>query len=167
VNKERALTNKINPVRETDDDARALARRLLEEAKYGALGVKEVESSVPLVSRVAAAWSKQTGLFFSASDLSVHSKCLIVDGLCSIMLGEPGKGDGLAYPRITIIGHSQRLPNTHDDYPAMKAVFLKHHPKAALYVDFADFGFYPFRMDRALLNGGFGKAYHLNSSDLV
>jgi len=68
VNKERALTNKINPVRETDDDARALARRLLEEAKYGALGVKEVESSVPLVSRVAAAWSKQTGLFFSASD---------------------------------------------------------------------------------------------------
>lgn len=161
------MSEKINPIRETDETALTLAKSLFVDAKYAALGVVEEGTGIPLVSRVAVAWSKDTGLYFCASDLSVHSQCLTKDSRLSLMLGEPGKGDGLAYPRITIIGTGERLPNDDDRRTALRDVFLKTHPKAELYVDFADFGFYPIATDRALLNGGFGKAYHLNKSDLA
>lgn len=167
MNKESAVSEKINPVRETDDEAIALASRLISETKYAALAVSETGTQVPLVSRIAAAWSNETGLFFCASDLSVHSKCLLENATCSLMLGEPGKGDGLAYPRITIIGAAERLPNNADQRQSLRLQFLAIHPKAELYVDFADFGFYPIKVERAQLNGGFGKAYHLNSTDLA
>ncbi len=167
MNKESDLTDKINPVRETDEEAITLARELIGEAKYASLGVIEPETGVPLVSRVAAVWTNETGLFFCASDLSVHSKCLLKHETCSLMLGEPGKGDGLAYARMTVIGTTSRLPNAAENRPILREAFLARHPKAELYIDFADFGFYPIAVERSLLNGGFGKAYHLNSSDLA
>jgi len=44
--------------------------------------------------------------------------------------------------------------------------WLKKHPKAQLYVDFADFFFWKMTVERAHLNGGFGKAYVLKPTDL-
>ena len=159
--------NKINPIRETNDEAIELAGRLFQQAKYGALAVLENETNVPLVSRIAVTWSSEAGVYFLASDLSSHSRCLAVNSVCSLMLGEPGKGDGLAYPRITLIGDAARLPNDHKKRNRLKEQFVKTHPKAELYVDFADFGFYPFNIERAQLNGGFGKAFLLNREDLA
>ncbi|MGI9350268.1 MAG: HugZ family protein [Rhizobiaceae bacterium] len=160
------MNEKINPVRETNEKAMSLVSTLLIEARYGALGVEEPETAVPLVSRVAVAWSQSTGLFFAASDLSVHSKSLKNNSTCSIMLGEVGKGDGLAYPRVTLVGNTARMSNDNKNRARYRLVFLDSHPKAKLYIDFADFGFYPINMVRALLNGGFGQAYHLNEKDL-
>ncbi|MEM7291159.1 MAG: hypothetical protein AAF412_12445 [Pseudomonadota bacterium] len=167
VNKEVYVADKINPVRETDDQAIALVERLVAENRYAAIGVKEPETGVPLVSRIGVAWSSETGLFFSASDLSIHSKCLSLDGTCSLMLGEPGKGDGLAHPRVTLIGQTKRLPNEALLRPALRACYVAQHPKSELYIDFADFGFYVVDVERANLNGGFGKAYHLERKDLA
>lgn len=161
------MSEKIDPVRKTDDEAIALATKLVESNRYAALGVLEPETGVPLVSRVAVAWSPDTGLFFAASDLSLHSKALLEDGTCSLLLGEPGKGDGLAHPRITLVATTQRLPNSVENRAQLREAFLKAHPKAELYIDFADFGFYPLAVARAYLNGGFGKAYHLNEDDLA
>ena len=45
--------------------------------------------------------------------------------------------------------------------------YLNRHPKAKLYVGFGDFAFFRLAVERASLNGGFGKAYHLALSDLV
>jgi len=160
------MVKKVNPIRETNDEAITLARKLIVETRYVAIGVKEIETDIPLVSRIAVAYSKESGLFFCASDLSVHSKCLLKVSACSLLLGEPGKGDGLAYPRITIIGEAKRLPNNTDKRPLLRETFLSIHPKAELYIDFADFGFYPIVIERAQLNGGFGKAFHLGKSDL-
>ena len=122
------MSEKINPVRETDEEALALTGTLLEEAQYAALGVKEIDTDVPLVSRVAVAWSKPTGLFFCASDLSMHSQCLAKNATCSLMLGEPGKGDGLAYPRITLIGETKRMENTDENHADFRDRFLAVHP---------------------------------------
>ena len=161
------MSKKIDPIRETDAEALELAATLLRQTKYGALGVSEGGTGVPLVSRIAACWHQETGLFFSASDLSIHSRCLLQNPVCSLMLGEPGKGDGLAHPRMTLIGTANRLPNDNVSRAGLRTAFLKTHPKAELYVDFADFGFYPMKTERALLNGGFGKAYHLTLEDMV
>ena len=160
------MVEKINPIRETDDEALKLAESLINKERYAALAVTEPETAAPIVSRIACAFAKPFGLFFTASDLSHHSKCLLQNATCSLLLGEPGKGDGLAHPRITLIGGAKRMPNEHEKRDEFRSAYLKIHPKAALYIDFLDFGFYPFELDRAYLNGGFGKAYHLTKDEL-
>jgi len=160
------MADKINPVHETSDEALGLAAKLLGETKYASLAVNETGTDFPLVSRVAACFSQDTGVFFAASDLSVHSKCLTGDPKCSMMLGEPGKGDGLAYARMTLVAETARMSNDDERRAQFRDIFLQTHPKAELYIDFGDFGFYPLTLQRVLLNGGFGKAFHLNEEDL-
>ena len=160
------MVNEIIPIREIDDAAVELVERLLFETRYASLGVLEPESGIPLVSRVAAMWHEDTGFFFSASDLSEHSKCLSANANCSLLIGEPGKGDGLAYPRMTVIGAAERMANTASTRNHFRSRFLECHPKAELYIDFSDFGFYPLQLTRIMLNGGFGKAYHFDQGDL-
>ncbi len=160
------MSDKPNPINETDDEARALARSLVDTTRYAALAVNEGDTGFPLVSRVAVSYGSDTGLFFCASDLSTHSQCLATDPRCSLLLGEPGKGDGLAHPRVTLVGSVDRIENSDPQRQSMRDIFLERHPKANLYVDFADFAFYRLLVDRALLNGGFGKAFHLDATDL-
>ena len=160
------MTEKIDPVRKTDKEAFELTKNLLDQTKYASLAVNDMASDFPLVSRVAACYSAKTGLFFAGSDLSLHSKSLAKDNKCSLMLGEPGKGDGLAYARITFVGEATRMANDDDSRDAFRQAFVGTHPKAEIYIDFADFGFYPISLMRAYLNGGFGKAYHLDEKDL-
>ena len=160
------MSKKVDPINETDEQARNLVRQLVSENRYAALAVNEPDSNIPLVSRIAFAYCANQGLFFAASDLSLHSKCLLVRDDCSLLIGEMGKGDGLAHPRVTIVGKASRMPNDWVGRAQCREVFLAQHPKAELYIDFADFGFYPLALTRAFLNGGFGKAYHLTKEDL-
>jgi hypothetical protein len=50
--------------------------------------------------------------------------------------------------------------------PALRALWLRAHPKAKLYIDFADFAFVRLTPITALLNAGFGKARRLSAQDL-
>ena len=160
------MTKKIDPIRPTDDDAREMTRLLIQEASFGALGVIEPETGMPLVSRVAIGTDGEGRVISLASDLSFHSKALAVDPRASVMVGEPGKGDALAHPRVTLIGRMDKIDNASPERAELREIWLKQHPKAQLYVDFADFHFYRLALERAHLNGGFGKAYVLTPEDL-
>lgn len=83
-----------------------------------------------------------------------------------MMLGETGKGDGLAYPRITIVGEVNKISLKNPLQQLMRDRFLVVHPKSKLYIDFADFAFYQMSCKKALLNGGFGKAFQLEGRDV-
>ncbi len=48
----------------------------------------------------------------------------------------------------------------------MAAHWLRDHPKAKLYIGFADFSFALFDVQSAYLNGGFGRAFVLTPGDL-
>lgn len=162
-----AEPSRMNPIRETDDEARVLARSLIEDAVFASIAVLEPGTGMPLVSRVAVAMEEDGSPFFLASELSGHSKALAVDGRASILFGEPGqKGDPLTHPRVTVIGKVTRLAREDHDHAARRAFWLKKHPKAKLYIDFGDFHFYRLQVERANLNGGFGKAFELSADDL-
>lgn len=162
------MEKKIDPIRETDDEARELARGLIASARFGSLGVLEPQTGVPLVSRIAVAAGSEAVPFFLASDLSSHSRALAADPRCSLMLGEPkDKGDPLAFARVTVIGRAAPLSREAAQALDLRERWLALHPKAKLYVDFADFRFYRLEVERALLNGGFGKAYVLRAGDLA
>lgn len=159
-------TKDPNPIRETDDAARRMGRQLIADAFHATLAVLEPETGMPLASRIAVSLGADGRPVFLASDLSNHSRALKADPRASILFGEPGKGDPLAHPRITVIGRVAVVDREQAQDEAMRERWLERHPKAALYVDFADFRFYRMNVERALLNGGFGKAFVLAPEDL-
>ena len=150
-----------DPIRPTDDEARALARRLLSEVRHGALGVIDPESQGPFVTRIGVGWDGEAALAL-VSTLAQHTRALQANPVSSLMVGEPGpKGDPLTHPRLTLLTVAE---------PASKAAhrdgWLARHPKATLYYDFADFLLMRLRVRSAFLNGGFGKAFRLTPEDL-
>ncbi|MEZ5791870.1 MAG: HugZ family protein [Nitratireductor sp.] len=162
-----AEPDKINPIRDTNDEARELARKLMVDAEFAALAVLEPETGMPLVSRVSVAVEADGSPFILASDLSGHSRALATDGRASLLFGEPGKkGDPLTHPRITVIGTIEKLARKDASHAARQEFWLKRHPKAKLYIDFGDFSFWKMTVERAHLNGGFGKAFVLDAADL-
>ena len=154
-------------IRETDEQAIRLARTLVRTARFGALAVLEPGTGAPLASRVGVATDLDGSPLILVSMLSAHTKALIADARCSLLLGEPGKGDPLAYPRISISCVAAQLHEGTPDHARARRRYLNRHPKARLYAGLGDFFF--FRLDplRASLNGGFGRAYLLDRPDLV
>ena len=147
-------------LRPVDNEARAIARGLLDTARFGALGV--MIDSAPFVTRIAL--QAEGDIIALVSTLARHTQALQASPRCSLLVGEPGaKGDPLTHPRLTLqaeacwLGHDQPL----------RARWLQTHPKAKLYIDFGDFGFVRFKVQAGFLNGGFGYACKLNRDDLL
>jgi putative heme iron utilization protein len=156
-----------NVIRETDAEAIRLARTLLRTARYGALAVLDPHSGAPLASRVAVASDLDGTPLILVSSLSEHTGGLVADARCSLLVGEPGKGDPLAHPRIGIGCRAARLERGTVEEARAARRYLNRHPKAKLYAGFADFAFFRLAVERASLNGGFGKAYRLTPDDLI
>lgn len=155
-----------DPYQPVDAGARALARSLIDGTPHGALGTLEPGSGYPLSTRVAVATDEHGHPLLLMSTLSAHTQSLLVDARCSLLLGEPGGGDPLAHPRITLIGQAQRLSPGSEAHSQARARWLARHPKAQLYIDFGDFSLWRIQPERALLNGGFGRAWLLSAQDL-
>lgn len=160
-------TDKPGVLQPTDAEARGLAKRLVREARFAALAALEPGTGQPLASRVAVGSDIDGSPVLLVSALSGHTPALIADPRCSLLFGEPGRGDPLAHPRITVIGRAEKVERADPAHERLRRRFLGRHPKAQLYVDFADFAFFRIAVDRASLNGGFGRAYALEAADLL
>ncbi|MCA0871933.1 pyridoxamine 5'-phosphate oxidase family protein [Seohaeicola saemankumensis] len=155
-----------SPIRPTDDDARALARDLMRQARFAALGVV-LDDGTPMVTRVAFGLDPTGGPLSLISDLSAHSPALRANPACSLLIGEPGpRGDPLTHPRLTLLGTAVFLRHGTPGHAEMAAYYLRDHPKAKLYIGFADFAFVRITARQGLLNGGFGRAFQLTPKDL-
>lgn len=157
-----------DPIRATDDAARALARDLIVNARFGALGVIDPETGFPAVTRIALGAGPQGGLWSLVSGLSAHSRALRADPRAGLLLGEPGpKGDPLTHPRLSLQVEARPLPHSDAGFDATRARWLADHPKARLYIDLPDFFFVEFMLLGGRLNGGFARAYRLSPADLA
>ena len=157
-----------DPVLPADDAARAQARALLADARFGALAFVDAETGTPGISRIAVGLDAAGGPVTLISSLSTHYAGLRAEPVAALMVGEPGpKGDPLTHPRLMIRVEAQFLGRSDPDHAALRDLWLATHPKAKLYVDFGDFGFVRLRPVSALLNGGFGRAVRLGPDDLM
>lgn len=154
-------------IRETDEAAIRLAKTLLREARHGALGVLDPETGAPSVSRAGVATDMDGTPLILISLLAVHTRALLADPRCSLLLGETGKGDPLAHPRISINCRAVKLERGSTEEVRARRRYLNRNPKATLYVDLGDFSFFRLEVQGASLNGGFGKAYLLTPADLL
>lgn len=160
-------TTKKDVLRPTDAEAIRLAKTLLRGMRYGALAVLDPETGAPWASRVAVATDHDGAPLILVSSLSAHTGGLDADPRCSLLLGEPGKGDPLAHPRITIASRAEKIGRDDPRHARIKWRFLSRNPKSKLYADFPDFSFFRLEPQSASLNGGFGKAYALTAADIL
>ncbi len=155
-----------SPILPADDDARELARTLLAGARSAALAVI-TPTGEPMATRVAFGLSPEGTPLTLVSDLAPHSAAMRANPAVSLLLGEPGeRGDPLIHPRLTLQARAAFLSRNLPRHEEVAAHYLRSHPKARLYIGFADFSFVLFAVHRAHLNGGFGRAWTLCPSDL-
>lgn len=157
----------FSPIRANDAEALALADRLIRGARFGALAGLDPKSGAPIVTRVATATMLDGAPIILVSALSAHTSAILADPRCGLLLGEPGKGDPLAHPRISLACVAERLDRQGVDGKEARRRYLNRNPKGALYADFPDFTFFRLDPRSASLNGGFGKAYNLTRDDLL
>ena len=154
-------------IRPTDDTARLQAKGLVRTARFGALAAIDEASGHPLASRVSVATDMDGTPVILTSTLSGHTEAICQTPSCSLLVGEPGKGDPLAHPRVSLFCSAKQIHRQSEEHQRLRRRYLSRHPKAALYVDFGDFSFFRLELIRASLNGGFGKAFELDAPDLL
>ncbi|NLR96796.1 HugZ family protein [Rhizobium sp. P38BS-XIX] len=161
------MNDKPSVIRETDEDARNQSRILVHTSAYAALAVIDPETGYPSVSRVLTATDDDGTPIILVSALASHTKALLKDARASALFGEPGKGDPLAHPRLSLRCKAERVDRDGDAHGRIRTLFLERHPKAKLYIDFPDFSFFRLVPLDASLNGGFGRAYILSAQDFA
>ncbi|MEX6506278.1 HugZ family protein [Jiella sp. M17.18] len=150
-----------------DEETRRLARRLLRGARTAALAVLRPHDGFPAASRVLIATEFSGRPLLLVSGLSLHARALAIDARCSLLVGESGKGDPLAHPRMTVFSKATIVSPDDPERERLRERFLARHPKAALYADFPDFRFVRLEPTGASLNGGFARAFELDPDDLL
>ena len=156
----------FEPLAQNSFDGIALARELLRAIPSGALATLAAGSGFPFASLTSLATASDGAPLLLLSGLAHHTRNLKADSRASLLLSQGGKGDPLAHPRLTLVGRlapiAQGLARD-----LARARYLRRHPKAELYADFADFGFWRFEINAAHLNGGFARAADYPGADML
>ena len=134
------------------------ARRLLRSARSGCLATSA--RGQPFASLVTPACMPDGSLLLLLSRLSEHSRHLMADARCSIMVsGLPDSINPQTAPRVTVTGLAKAV-----DDKALKARFLAVHPYVSLYADFSDFSTWRIMPAAGMLVGGFARAFRLQAT---
>jgi putative heme iron utilization protein len=137
------------------------ARKLMRAARSGCLAT--VANGQPFASLVTPACMPDGSLLMLLSRLSEHTRHLLTDPHCSVMVSGAAVSDNpQTTPRVTVTGVAEVVEDA-----GLKARYLAVHPYAALYADFGDFATWRVVPAGALLVAGFGRAFRLKGADLT
>jgi putative heme iron utilization protein len=145
-----------------DFNPKAAAKKLLREGRSGALATLMPGSGDPYCSLVNVATAADGAPLLLISTLAVHTKNLINDARCSLMIDERKEGDPLEGGRIMLLGTAVKT-----DDPDARRRYLERQPEAEMYAGFADFAFYKMLLKGAHLVAGFGRIVDLKPEDVL
>jgi putative heme iron utilization protein len=145
-----------------DFDSKAVAKKLLREARSGALATLMVASGDPYCSLVNVATAADGSPLLLLSRLAVHTKNLLADARVSLMVDERREGDPLEGARVMLTGTVAATPD-----PNARRRYLDRQPEAGTFADFADFAFYQVVLKGAHLVAGFGRIVDLPPQELL
>jgi putative heme iron utilization protein len=154
-------------LRPTTPEAVADAKAMIRTATHAALAAIEPGTGHPLASRVGVACLADGTPVIVISALAAHSTALRADPRCSLLIGEVGRGDPLASARISLVCRAAIIEPGSPMAAEARERYLAVHPKAGIYVDLPDFRFFRLVVEKASLNGGFGKAFGFSGEELV
>lgn len=156
------------PYQPLDQTARDLVQGLLGRARHAAIALRDpLDPRLPYCARIAFGLDRTGGAITFVSRLAHHTQALLRDPLCCLLIGDPAdRGDPLSHPRLSLQARGEFVPRESAEHLGLSQDWQSHHPKAKLYLDFADFGFLRFHPISGLLNAGFGRAYRITAADL-
>ena len=142
-------------------DFYAEARLLIRNVNAGTLAT--AESGVPHAALVTVAFDAETAPILLLSQLAIHTRQLQANPACALLLTEQTEAGSnpQTAARLCLTGTAAKTENL-----TARAIFLKCHPYAALYADFADFAFWRIFITDAYYIGGFGAARKLEVAKL-
>jgi putative heme iron utilization protein len=143
------------------DPAQA-AKKLLREARSGALATLMTGTGAPYCSLVNVATAPDGSPLLLISQLAIHTKNLAADPRVSLMLDERREGDPLQGARVMLMGTVAVTTE-----PSARRRYLAGQPEAEMFADFADFAFYQMRIERAHLVAGFGRIVDLQPAEIL
>jgi putative heme iron utilization protein len=146
----------------SDFDPRAAAKRLMREARSGALATLMADSGDPYCSLVNVASAADGAPLLLVSRLAVHTQNILADPRVSLMLDERKPGDPLEGARVMLAGTAVRT-----DSADARRRYLARQPEAEMFAGFADFAFYEVKLKGAHLVAGFGRIVDLKPADLL
>lgn len=145
-----------------DFDPRAAARKLIREARSGALATLMPGSGDPYCSLVNVASAADGTPLLLISRLAIHTKNILSDPRVSLMADERKPGDPLQGARVMLMGAAARTES-----PEARRRYLAQQPEAEMFAGFGDFAFYEVRLQGAHLVAGFGRIVDLKPADLL
>jgi heme iron utilization protein len=137
------------------------AKKLVREGRSGALATLVAGSGDPYCSLVNVATSIDGAPLLLLSKLALHTKNLLADARVSLMLDERKEGDPLEGARVMLMGTC-----ANDSDLLSGPAYLRRHPEAEMFANFADFGLYRMEVARAHLVAGFGRIVDLKPQDV-
>src|SRR5438105_10918808 len=121
----------------SDFDPKLAAKKLLREGRSGALATLMAGSGDPYCSLVNVATASNGAPLLLISTLAIHTKNLLNDPRCSLMIDERKEGDPLEGGRVMLMGTAEKT-----DDPEARRRYLGRQPEAGMYEGFAGFGLY-------------------------
>ena len=146
---------------DTSFDPRLAAKKLLREARSGALASLIPPNGDPYCSLVNVATAPDGAPLLLLSKLAVHTKNILADARVSLMLDERKERDPLEGARVMLMGTIAQ----HGDANARQN-YLRKHPEAEMFAGFADFAIYRIQIEKAHLVAGFGRIVDLGPRDI-
>jgi putative heme iron utilization protein len=146
----------------SDFDPKQAAKKLMREARSGALATLMAGSGDPYCSLVNVASATDGAPLLLISRLAVHTKNILADPRASLMLDERKVGDPLQGARVMLMGRAIVT----DDAEARRR-YLARQPEAEMFAGFGDFAFYKIDLNGAHLVAGFGRIVDLKPADLL
>jgi heme iron utilization protein len=143
-------------------DARSAVKRLMREARSGALATLMAGSGDPYCSLVNVATATDGAPLLLISRLAVHTRNILADTRVSLMLDERKKGDPLEGARVMLLGTAGKTESAD-----ARRRYLARQPEAEMFAGFADFAFYQIKLKGAHLVAGFGRIVDLTTADLL
>jgi putative heme iron utilization protein len=143
-------------------DPRTAAKKLMREARSGALATLMAGSGDPYCSLVNTATDTDGSPLLLISRLAIHTKNVLADPRVSLMLDERKEGDPLQGARVMLMGTAAKA----EDGEARRR-YLAYQPEAQMFADFPDFAFYRLKLTGAHLVAGFGRIVDLKPAELL
>lgn len=145
-----------------DFNPKQAAKKLMREARSGALATLTAGSGDPYCSLVNVASAADGSPLLLISRLALHTKNILADARVSLMLDERKEGDPLQGARVMLMG---KAAVTED--PEARRRYLARQPEAEMFAGFGDFAFYKIELAGAHLVAGFGRIVDLKPADLL
>lgn len=150
-----------------DDHFQKLLVNLIRTQRTAALGT--LQDGAPLVSLVLYAPTADCSAFYMhISRLAQHTQAILRDPQVGLLIAEADTGtqDPQTLARVSLQGTASEVLRTDADYEAIRALYLRRFPTAAMTLNLGDFAFFRVQPSRGRFVAGFGQIFNLTGATL-